>query len=704
MNKYTLGLGTVLACVTVVFAQTGDEKPPKGSCNYAPPFETATHTALLNLPLGSIEPQGWLRDWTLSLKDGYTGHMDDVDDEFKRAWTPDFKPTGEKLAWHRGSWSFEGGGYWFDGLVQLGFALKDDALLQQAKRRLLAVADNMNTTNGILFLPWLDRNDPENWKALYAANEGFPLGTSGLLGAALFKYYAATGDKHVLSALEKAYASDPTALLRTKHRTTNLFPAYNTYVWSGNPGIAAALDTMFKDGCTGTLPERSRYFSTVPIAGPNRTVANAHGVMFLRHLAPWTVGYLWTGNANYLIAVLTWDDWIDRVAMQPYGVPVADEWYHPTSAFRGAETCDVAMYIELQRDLLLVTGNGKMADRMERAFFNAAPAVLSRDCKTHVYFQSPNRFAAGSPAFPDGPRGSGCDYKRKHNPLCCTAALTRILPDYLLNMWMATRDNGLVAVCYGPCQVTARVADHVSVCIACTTDYPFEETIRMAVQPAQTAKFPICFHIPGWCAQPEIAINGAVCNAVADHGFVRVEREWRKGDQVRLRFPMTASVEEGRDTSLELAKSPTHSPVQVGISKPDGPGKPFATVSYGPLLLALPIPDTMDDNTPDPNARWSFALNVKDPQPAVERTRMPARWDWPLAAPLKVTVSAMPIDWAPDHLSPALPAELFDKTRPSERVVLVPYGCTKFRVSMFPISVKARSSLPQQLPLERIRR
>ena len=36
--------------------------------------------------------------------------------------------------------------------------------------------------SGILFLWWLDRNDPETWKALYAANGGFPIGKSGLLG------------------------------------------------------------------------------------------------------------------------------------------------------------------------------------------------------------------------------------------------------------------------------------------------------------------------------------------------------------------------------------------------------------------------------------------------------------------------------------------------------------------------------------------
>ena len=39
----------------------------------------AAHAAgLIPLPPGAIEPQGWLRDWCLTARDGYTGHMDDV--------------------------------------------------------------------------------------------------------------------------------------------------------------------------------------------------------------------------------------------------------------------------------------------------------------------------------------------------------------------------------------------------------------------------------------------------------------------------------------------------------------------------------------------------------------------------------------------------------------------------------------------------
>ncbi len=74
---------------------------------------------------------------------------------------------------------------------------------------------------------------------------------------------------------------------------------------------------------------------------------------------------------------------------------------------------------------------------------------------------------------------------------------------------MATYDNGLAATCYGPCKVTALVADRVPVVIACKTDYPFNETIEISVQPAREAAFPLDFHIPGWCAAPTLSVNGS---------------------------------------------------------------------------------------------------------------------------------------------------------------------------------------------------
>jgi hypothetical protein len=240
-----------------------------------------------------------------------------------------------------------------------------------------------------------------------------------------------------------------------------------------------------------------------------------------------------------------------------------------------------------------------------------------------------------------------------------------------MHMWMATYDNGLAATYYGPCRVTALAGDRVPVELVCATDYPFDEVVEIAVRPAREATFPLSFRIPGWCTNPEVSVNGSGVRAAPDaRGFVRIERLWRPGDSVRLRFPMSVGVTTGRDANAQ--------------------GAPYASVAYGPLLFALPIPDTRDPNTPDPAARWAYALDAHGERPehdiVVERHAMPARWDWPLASPLRLRAQGTPIKWDPAPGSPRLPEKPVAQAGSPELLTLVPYGCTKFRVSMFPVT------------------
>ena len=127
-------------------------------------------------------------------------------------------------------------------------------------------------------------------------------------------------------------------------------------------------------------------------------------------------------------------------------------------------------------------------------------------------------------------------------------------------------------------------------------------------------------------------MNGAAVKAAANaNGFVRIERLWKPGDRVHLRFPMTARVTMGHDNGAA--------------------DTPYATVSYGPLLFALAIPDTTDANTPDAAAKWNYALDVYGKGPSydvtVERRPMPEKWGWQLDAPLKLHVQARSFDWKP---------------------------------------------------------
>ena len=106
-----------------------------------------------------------------------------------------------------------------------------------------------------------------------------------------------------------------------------------------------------------------------------------------------------------------------------------------------------------------ILGNGDWGDRMERAFFNAGAAPIARDFKTMCYYQSPNRLRTDSLPCeqPHCPGRAGIRFHQLGCPtvLCCVGAVNRIIPNYIIHMWMATGDNGLAATLYGPCTVSA---------------------------------------------------------------------------------------------------------------------------------------------------------------------------------------------------------------------------------------------------------
>jgi hypothetical protein len=312
------------------------------------------------------------------------------------------------------------------------------------------------------------------------------------------------------------------------------------------------------------------------------------------------------------------------------------------------------------------------------------------------YYQSPNRLRAETlPGEQPNCPGHGClhfSHLGYPNVLCCVGAVNRVVPSYIMHMWMATPDQGLAATLYGPSTVTALAGAKIPVKLTCQTAYPFEETIRIQVAPARAASFPLLLRIPAWCDRPRITVNGSVLDARPDKsGFVRLSRQWTKGDTVTLVLPMSVRVVHGFETEYPWS-------VRKYFSyKPDALFRtrrlPYESVYYGPLLFALPIAD-QDPNTPAPDARWQYALaNAADRGGAdveVQRQAMPAHWNWPLDAPLALRVAARHFDWTPSN-EQALPAAPV-AGEPTDTVRLVPYGCTKFRISMFPVTARAWKS------------
>ncbi len=649
--------------------------PKAQALNPARPFEPVVKPAFLPLPPGAVEPAGWLRDWAEAARNGITGHLDEWHPTFRDGWkgipikAPGAKDDGT-------GWPLEQSAYWLDGALRLGLVLHDEALIQKIRARLNPVVDGVSQAGfGATFIYWKKGYKPQ----------GFDSWAHSQMGRALMVLYQGTGDRRVLDALVKVYADYPANMGQLQlggavSGLCNLEAMLETYSYSGDRRILErALQAMAQPNVVKDIQ-----------AWQEGRLAPGHMVILYENIRLPAVVYPWSGALNHLKATLGAFQWLEENHLLPYGVASGEEFASGIGAFRKTETCDVTAMLLAASWMYRIQGNGEWGDRLERAFFNAGAAPISRDFQTMCYYQSPNRLRADAlpceqPQCP-GPEGIRFHPLGCSNVLCCVGAVNRIIPNYIIHMWMATRDRGLAAALYGPCTVSALVGEGVPVKVTAATDYPFGETIRMEVQPLKDVAFPLYLRIPGWCKAARVAVNGAGAPVTADEkDFAKITRTWSRSDVVELRLPMAPRVIRGYETEFPAANRKYFSFEPAEVFQPRR--LPYASVLYGPLLFSLPIPD-VDPNTPVKNAKWQYALDTDAAQLeagiTVDRRPMPAHWDWPLDAPLVLKAPVRAFDWQPTDAQ-ALPGKPVTGTT-SETVRLVPYGCTKFRISMFPLT------------------
>ncbi len=638
---------------------------------YALDGAVKTKPVFVSLPPGAVTPSGWLRDWATDAANGITGHLDEYSTTFAEAWKGyGFQARGANP--DGTGWPLEQSSYWLDGAVRLAYLLNDQPLIAKVSKRLDLVVDGvLNGGESFVY-----------WRPLSVLQTNFNTWAHSHMGRALVAYYQATGKPKVLEALVKVYRTYPIGALRRTFDdvsgATNVDPMIETYLTSGD---RAVLDNVLAFA-------RSAQYRATADAWQRGNLQPGHNVIFYENLRIPALLSPWTGDPGDLAATLKTVAWHDEHHLLPIGLSSGEEFHSGIGATRNSETCNVAASIWTYLWLARITGEGSYSDRVERVFFNAAPAAVARDFKTMSYYQCPNRYSTSIPA--DEPRNPsvGGSYRFTpigHETLCCVGNLNRVLPFYIGHLWMASLDGGLAATLYGPARVSAVAGKNVRVDVEARTPYPFQESIELTVLPEKTVRFPLYLRIPGWCQAPEVRINGAIHPLGGTAmGYLRIERSWKKGDTVALRLPMPVTVARGRETSFP-AIDYFRKGRRIG-RQPVSPS-PYASVSLGPLLFALALRDE-DPNREAPGARVNYALDI-DPgsiarDVTVERSAMPAKWNWPLEAPVRLSVRAREFDWQPTDLRP-LPAEPVTGGRVA-RIELTPYGCTKFRVSMFPVT------------------
>jgi len=110
---------------------------------------------------------------------------------------------------------------------------------------------------------------------------------------------------------------------------------------------------------------------------------------------------------------------------------------------------------------------------------------------------------------------------------------------------------------------------------------PAAEGKPVTVSPREIERFALNVRIPGWSSFREIEINGEASALRPQSGYARIERSWKIGDRVDVRFDLPLRV------VLDSGYGPT--PIQTGPVSIDGAdpvGARSILIYRGPVILA----------------------------------------------------------------------------------------------------------------------
>lgn len=204
------------------------------------------------------------------------------------------------------------------------------------------------------------------------------------------------------------------------------------------------------------------------------------------------------------------------------------------------ETCAAIANVFWNYRMFLATGDSRFVDVLERALYNGVISGVS---------------LSGDRFFYDNPLESMGQHERQKwfGCACCPGNVTRFMasvPNYMyavqgrsIFMNLFIQSNAEVNGKFG------------SVRLSQTTRYPWEGEVSLEVDPrGDTASFALKVRIPGWLdANPvssdlysfvsgtkgyEIKVNGRKVSEETSHGYVTISRVWKKGDVVKIEFPM----------------------------------------------------------------------------------------------------------------------------------------------------------------------
>jgi DUF1680 family protein len=663
---FKIAVVIVAMCSGVVFAQK-TVKPELA--NYLNNRSPLISKPFVELPLGAISPEGWLKDQLIRQKNGMTGHLDEV-----------YEPVmGKRNGWLGGDGDvWERGPYWIDGLLPLAYILKDETLIAKVKPW-VEWALNSQQPDGYFGPsvdhpnePGLQRNNSRDWWPKMVVLKFFQ------------QYYTATGDERVTKLMLNYFKYQLKELPKTplNHWThwgadrggDNLAVVYWLYNLTGEKFLLELGELIHNQTVNWT---------DAFLTGKLRNQWSFHCVNVAQGMKEPGVYYQQSKDRKYVEAVKAGLADLKAFHGFPDGLYGGDEMLHGNNPTQGSELCSAVEMMFSMETILPVTGEVVFADHLERVAFNALPTQTTDNYDSRQYFQQTNQVLVSK-----YPRNFNTAYEgtgQLFGPLtgypCCTSNMHQGWPKFTQNLWYSSADQGIAALVYAPSSVKAIVGKGTNLEITETTNYPFDELIRFTLKIDKKATFAFHLRIPSWCQKAIITINGKTWGEPEGNIITAISREWADGDVVELSLPMQVAISRWYENSAVVERGPLVYALKIGEEW----RKVINTDKYGPFYYEV-----------HPTTAWNYGLvtsAIKDPSKefeVVKRTVPKDSYPWNQEnAPLEIKTKGVSIPFWTLYNGSAGPLPYSDqfqlKTDPPVEITLIPYGCTTLRITEFPV-------------------
>jgi hypothetical protein len=205
------------------------------------------------------------------------------------------------------------------------------------------------------------------------------------------------------------------------------------------------------------------------------------------------------------------------------------------------ETCAAYGNVVWNQRMFQAHQDAKYIDVLERVLYNGFADGVSLN-GDRFFYQNPLR------SFGNYERFEWIDVP------CCPPNVVRLLaslPSYIY----AQGSNSVHVNLFVGSKASVKLPNGNTVAIEQETRYPWEGTVNIRVDSKRPEPFTLLLRIPGWARnevlsgdlyefadkteeKPTLSLNGRPVELAIERGYARIERNWAKGDKLKLHLPM----------------------------------------------------------------------------------------------------------------------------------------------------------------------